>query len=65
MTLNFTLRICWAGKASSKSLTFSNRLGIFPLYVLLFFHNSNQFPLLVQNFDPENAAEVQRRADWP
>ncbi|QBM29031.1 hypothetical protein [Hydrogenophaga pseudoflava] len=53
----------WAGKGEFKQLNLQQRLGIFRFMSHIF--TTYQFPVLVQTFDPENAADVQRRTDWP
>lgn len=53
----------WAGRGEFKKLDLQQRLGIFRFMSYIFM--TYQFPVLVQTFDPENAADVKRRADWP
>jgi hypothetical protein len=53
----------WAGKGEFKKLDMQQRLAIFGFMSHIF--TRYQFQVLVQTFDPENGADVQRRADWP
>ena len=53
----------WAGKGEFKKLDLQQRLGIFLFMSYIF--TPYRLPVLVQTFDPENASDVQRRADWP
>lgn len=51
------------GVGEYKKLTLEQRLGIFRFMAFIF--AQYRFPVLVQTFDPRNAAEVMSRADWP
>lgn len=53
----------WAGKGEYAKLDLQARLGIFQFMAYIF--ASYRFPVLVQTFDPDNATDVQRQADWP
>jgi len=53
----------WAGKGEYAKLDLQARLGIFRFMAYIF--ASYRFPVLVQTFDPDNATDVQRQADWP
>jgi hypothetical protein len=53
----------WAGKGEFRLLDLQQRLGIFRFMAHIFATYS--FQVLVQTFDPENAAEIQRHAQWP
>ena len=53
----------WAKKNDFANLDLQARLGIFRFMAHIF--ATYQFPVLVQTFDPDNAADVQRRGDWP
>lgn len=53
----------WAGKGEFRSLTLHQRLGLFRFMAHIF--ASYRFQVLVQTFDPDNAAEILGRAKWP
>ena len=52
-----------AGKGEYSKLDLQARLGIFRFMAHIF--ATYRFPVLVQTFDPDNAADIQNRADWP
>ena len=53
----------WAGKGEYKKLELNKRLGIFRFMAEIFAIYGIQ--VLVQTFDPVNAADIRGRADWP
>ena len=53
----------WAGRGEFRKLDLSQRLGIFRFMAHIF--ATYRFKVLVQTFDPENAADILTRADWP
>lgn len=53
----------WAGKGEYQKLSFEQRLGIFRFMAYMF--ATYRFQVLVQTFDPDNAVDIQSRADWP
>ncbi len=53
----------WAGKGEYKKLDLEQRLAIFRFMVEVF--RIYGFQVLVQTFDPVNAADLRGRADWP
>jgi|SRR5438128_362060 len=53
----------WAGKGEFGKLDLQQRLGIFRFMAHIFV--TYRFQVLVQTFDPENAADVRGRAEWP
>jgi hypothetical protein len=53
----------WAGKGQFKKLSLKQRLGMFGFMAYIF--ATYRFEILVQTFDPDDAAHVQSRADWP
>lgn len=53
----------WSGKGEFAKLDLQQRLGIFRLMAHIF--ATYRFDVLVQTFDPENAADVRSRAEWP
>ena len=53
----------WAGRGEFAKLNLQQRLGIFRFMAHIFV--IRRFQVLVQTFDPENAADVHSRAEWP
>jgi hypothetical protein len=53
----------WAGKHEFAKLDLQQRLGIFRFMAHIF--ATYRFQVLVQTFDPENAAEIRSREEWP
>jgi hypothetical protein len=53
----------WAARGPFRELTYDARIGIFQFMANIF--SIYNFRVLVQTFDPENSADVQRRADFP
>lgn len=53
----------WSGKGEFRKLDLQQRLAIFRFMAHIF--ATYQFRVLVQTFDPDNASDVQNRADWP
>jgi len=53
----------WAGKGEFGKLGLEQRLGILRFMVHIF--ATYRFKVLVQTFDPENAADILKRAAWP
>lgn len=53
----------YAGRGDYAKLDLQARLGIFRFMAYIF--ATYRFPVLVQTFDPDNATDVQRQADWP
>ena len=53
----------WAGRREFSKLDLQQRLGIFRFMAHIF--RTYQFMVLVQTFDPENAAVIRSRAEWP
>lgn len=53
----------WNGTGEFAKLSLSQRLGIFEFMAHIF--GQYRFPVLVQTFDPRNAATVLGRAAWP
>ncbi len=53
----------WAGKGEFGKLDLQQRLGLFRFMAHIF--ATYRFKVLVQTFDPDNAAEVRRRGKWP
>lgn len=53
----------WAGKREFRQLDLQQRLAIFRFMAHIF--TTYGFQVLVQTFDPANAAEVRSRAEWP
>lgn len=53
----------WAGKGEYQKLTLQQRLGVFRFMAHIF--AAYRFQVLVQTLDPENAADIHNRADWP
>lgn len=53
----------WARKGEFRKLDLQQRLGIFRFMSCIF--TTYRFQVLVQTFDPENASDIQRRANWP
>lgn len=53
----------WSGKAEYHKVDLQQRLGIFRFMAHIF--ATYRFKVLVQTFDPENASDIQDRADWP
>jgi len=53
----------WGGRGEYCKLTVPQRLGIFRFMVGIF--STYRFKVLVQTFDPDNAADIHNRANWP
>ena len=53
----------WAGRNAFAKMDLQARLGIFRFMAFIF--STYRFPVLVQTFDPDNAADFQRDSDWP
>ena len=53
----------WGGRGEYRKLDLQQRLGIFRFMACIF--TTYRFPILVQTFDPTNAAEIRNRANWP
>lgn len=53
----------WARKGEFRKLDLQQRLGIFGFMANIFARY--RFKVLVQTFDPDNAADVRARAEWP
>lgn len=53
----------WAGKREFARLDLSQRLAIFRFMAEIF--STYDFKILVQTFDPDNAEDLCRRAEWP
>lgn len=53
----------WAGRGEFRKLDLQQRLGIFRFMAHIF--ATYRFPVLVQTFDPENAADIHSRSEWP
>jgi len=53
----------WAGRGEFQKLSLEQRLGIFRFMAHIF--ATYRFEILVQTLDPDNAAAVRNRAEWP
>jgi hypothetical protein len=53
----------WGGRGEYQKLDLQQRLGIFRFMAYIF--TTYRFPVLVQTFDPDNAADALNRANWP
>lgn len=53
----------WAGKGQFRKLDLPQRLGIFRFMAYIF--ATYRFQVLVQTFDPQNAADIRGRGEWP
>ena len=53
----------WAGRGEYCKLDLQQRLGIFRFMAHIF--ATYRFTVLVQTFDPDNASDIHRRAEWP
>lgn len=53
----------WAGKRQFQALTLPQRLGVFRFMAHIF--ETYRFSVLVQTFDPVNAADIRSRVKWP
>ncbi len=53
----------WGGRGEYSKLDIQQRLSIFRFMVDIF--STYRFKVLVQTFDPDNAADVRNRANWP
>jgi Protein of unknown function (DUF3800) len=53
----------WAGRNAFAKMDLQARLAIFRFMAFIF--STYRFPVLVQTFDPDNAADFQRDSDWP
>ncbi|MFC3110837.1 hypothetical protein ACFOFO_23270 [Undibacterium arcticum] len=53
----------WGGRGEYSKLDLQQRLGIFRFMAHIF--TTYRFSVLVQTFDPDNAADVLNRANWP
>ena len=53
----------WGGRGEYSKLDLQQRLGVFRFMAYIF--TTYRFPVLVQTFDPDNAADVINRANWP
>lgn len=53
----------WAGRGEFCKLDLQQRLGIFRFMAHIF--ATYRFTVLVQTFDPDNAADIHNRAEWP
>jgi hypothetical protein len=59
----FHFKDIWQGKDEYKKLDLPQRLSIVRFMTYIF--ATYQFKVLVQTFDPDNAADINSRADWP
>lgn len=59
----FHFRDIWAGVGDFAKIDFQIRLSIFRFMAYIF--STYRFPVLVQTFEPDNAADILQRADWP
>lgn len=53
----------WGGRGEFGKLDLQQRLGIFRFMAYIF--ATYRFEVLVQTFDPDNAADIRSRGDWP
>lgn len=53
----------WAGKGEFKKLSWDQRLGLFGFMAHIF--TTYRFEVIVQTFDPDNAADIRSSAKWP
>jgi hypothetical protein len=53
----------WAGKGEFRKLHLQQRIGIFEFMAFIF--SKYRFQVLVQTFNPDNAANIRNGAEWP